>query len=63
MNHHPRFISEHSQPTRLKIWDGERDLSYVVSMGEIRNIVRDGMDILLREMRERERRDQERYTL
>jgi hypothetical protein len=32
-------------------------------MGELRNLVQDGMDILMREMRERERRENERYTL
>jgi hypothetical protein len=63
MNHHPRIISERGQPTRLKVWDGERDLSFPVSMGELRNLVADGMDILMREMREREKRDQEKYTL
>lgn len=60
---HPRVISEHGQPVRLKVWDGERDLSFPVSMGELRNLVQDGMDILMREMRERERRENERYTL
>jgi hypothetical protein len=63
MNHHPRIISEQGQPLRLKVWDGERDLSFKVSMGELRNLVADGMDILMREMRERERRENERYTL
>jgi hypothetical protein len=65
MNHHPRIISEHGQPLRLKVWDAqaERDLMFQVSMGELRNLVSDGMDILMREMRERERRDQEKYTL
>ena len=60
---HPRIIGEHGQPLRLKVWDGERDLVFKVSMGELRNLVQDGMDILMRGMRERERRDQERYTL
>jgi hypothetical protein len=63
MNHHPRIISEHGQPTRLKVWDGERDLSFPVSMGELRNLVSDGMDILMREMRAREQQQQEKYTL
>lgn len=63
MNHHPRIISEQGQPLRLKVWDGERDLSFKVSMGELRNLVADGMDILFRDMRERERRENERYTL
>ena len=63
MSTRPRIISEHGQPVRLKVWDGERDLSFPVSMGELRNLVQDGMDILMREMRERERRDQEKYTL
>ena len=44
MNHHPRIISEKGQPTRLKVWDGERDMSFPVSMGELRNLVSDGMD-------------------
>jgi hypothetical protein len=63
MNHHPRIISEQGQPLRLKVWDGERDLSFKVSVGELRNLVADGMDILMREMRAREQRDQEKYTL
>jgi hypothetical protein len=65
MSPHPRIISEHGQPFRLKVWDAqsERDLSFTVSMGELRNLVADGMDILMREMREREKRDQEKYTL
>ena len=63
MNHHPRIITEQGQPLRLKVWDGERDLSFKVSMGELRNLVADGMDILMREMRAREQRDQEKYTL
>jgi hypothetical protein len=63
MNHHPRIISEKGQPLRLKVWDGERDLVFKMSMGELRNLVSDGMDILMREMRAREQRDQERYTL
>lgn len=65
MSPHPRIISEHGQPLRLKVWDAtaERDLSFTISMGELRNLVGDGMDILLREMREREKREQERYTL
>lgn len=63
MNHHPRIISEQGQPLRLKVWDGERDLSFKVSMGELRNLVADSVEILFRDMRERERRDQEKYTL
>lgn len=65
MSPHPRIISEHGQPLRLKVWDdkAERDLSFTVSMGELRNLVADGMDILMREMREREKRENERYTL
>lgn len=63
MNHHPRIISEHGQPLRLKVWDGERDLSFSVSMGELRNLVQDGIEVLMREMRAREQRQQEKYTL
>lgn len=65
MSPHPRIIREHGQPLRLKVWDAaaERDLSFTVSMGELRNLVADGMDILMREMREREKRENERYTL
>lgn len=65
MSTHPRIISERGQPLRLKVWDAnaERDLSFVVSMGELRNLVADGVEILMREMREREKRDQEKYTL
>lgn len=65
MSPHPRIISEHGQPLRLKLWDAaaQRDLSFTVSMGELRNLVADGMDILMREMREREKRENERYTL
>ena len=59
----PRIISEHGQLVRLKVWDGERDLSFKVSMGELRNLVADGMEILMREMRATEQRDQEKYTL
>jgi hypothetical protein len=55
VNHHPRIISENGQPTRLKVWDGERDLSFQVSMGELRNLVQDGLDVLLRRMREQEK--------
>jgi len=55
VNHHPRIISENGQPTRLKVWDGERDLSFTVSMGELRNLVQDGLDVLLRRMREQEK--------
>jgi len=57
MSPHPRIITEYGQPTRLKVWDdrAERDLSFEVSMGELRNLVRDGLDVLLREMRRRER--------
>lgn len=51
----PRIISEHGQPTRLKVWDGERDMSFPVSMGELRNLVADGLEVLLREMRRREK--------
>lgn len=51
----PRIISENGQNVRLKVWDGERDLSFPVSMGELRNLVQDGLDLLLREMRRRER--------
>ena len=58
MNHHPRIISEHGQPVRLKVFDGERDLVFAVSMGELRNLVADGLDVLLREMREREKGNQ-----
>lgn len=65
MGPHPRIISEHGQPLRLKVWDAraERDLSFFVSMGELRNLVADSVEILFRDMRERERRDQEKYTL
>jgi hypothetical protein len=65
MGPHPRIISEHGQPLRLKVWDAqaERDLVFPVSMGELRNLVADGFDILMREMREREKRNQEKYTL
>jgi hypothetical protein len=65
MSPHPRIISEHGQPVRLKVWDdkAERDLSFPVSMGELRNLVASGMDILMREMREQEKRQQEKYTL
>lgn len=55
MSHHPRIISEQGQPTRLKVWDGERDLAFPVSMGELRNLVQDGLDVLMREMRQREK--------
>ena len=55
MNHHPRIVSEHGQPVRLKVFDGERDLVFPVSSGELRNLVADGMDILMRRMREQER--------
>lgn len=63
MGPHPRIISEHGQPVRLKVWDGERDLSFPVSLGELRNLVADGMEILMREMRAAEARQQEKYTL
>lgn len=61
----PRIISEHGQPVRLKVWDdaAQRDLSFPVSMGELRNLVADGMEILMREMRAAEARQQEKYTL
>ena len=57
MSPHPRIISEHGQPTRLKVWDdaAERDLMFPVSMGELRNLVADGMEILMRRMRELEK--------
>lgn len=57
MSPHPRIIAEHGQPTRLKVWDDAtgRDLSFPVSMGELRNLVQDGLDILMREMRAREK--------
>lgn len=51
----PRIISENGQNVRLKVWDGDRDLTFPVSMGELRNLVRDGLDVLLREMRRREK--------
>lgn len=53
----PRIISEHGQPVRLKVWDAasERDLSFPVSMGELRNLVQDGLEVLMREMRQREK--------
>lgn len=65
MSPHPRIIAEHGQPLRLKVWDdkNQRDMSFVVSMGELRNLVADGMAILFRDMREREKREQEKYTL
>lgn len=65
MSPHPRIISEHGQPLKLKVWDAqtERDLVFQVSMGELRNLVADGVEILMREMREREKRNQEKYTL
>ena len=61
----PRIISEHGQPVRLQVWDAtsERDLSFAVSMGELRNLVTDGLEVLMRDMREREKREQEKYTL
>lgn len=54
----PRIISEHGQPVRLKVWDAEseRDLSFPVSMGELRNLVQDGLEVLMREMRQLERK-------
>ena len=55
MAHMPRIVSEHGQPVRLKVFDGERDLMFPVSMGELRNLVQDGMTVLMREMREQER--------
>lgn len=65
MSPHPRIIAEHGQPVRLKVWDdkNQRDMSFAVSMGELRNLVADGMAILFRDMREREKREQEKYTL
>lgn len=65
MSPHPRIIAEHGQPLRLKVWDdkNQRDMSFAVSMGELRNLVADGMAILFRDMREREKREQEKYTL
>lgn len=51
----PRIVSEHGQPVRLKVWDGERDLVFTVSSGELRNLVAAGMDILMRRMREQEK--------
>ena len=55
INPMPRIVSEHGQPVRLKVWDGERDLVFPVSMGELRNLVQDGMTVLMREMREQEK--------
>ena len=55
INPMPRIVSEHGQPVRLKVFDGERDLAFPVSMGELRNLVQDGMTVLMREMREQER--------
>lgn len=57
MSPHPRIISEHGQPLRLKVWDAqsERDLSFPVSMGELRNLVQDGLEVLMRRMREQEK--------
>ena len=54
----PRIVSEHGQPVRLKVFDGERDLVFAVSSGELRNLVQDGMAVLMREMREQERAKQ-----
>lgn len=58
MRAHPRIVSEHGQPLRLKVLDAtaERDLQFTISIGELCNLVADGMDILMREMRERERK-------
>lgn len=55
INPMPRIVSEHGQPVRLKVWDGERDLVFTVSSGELRNLVADGMGILMRRMREQEK--------
>tara|TARA_R110000822_G_scaffold160465_1_gene300649 strand:- start:297 stop:482 length:186 start_codon:yes stop_codon:yes gene_type:complete len=58
MAHMPRIVSEHGQPVRLKVFDGERDLVFAVSIGELRNLVSDGLDVLLRRMREQEKGNQ-----
>lgn len=52
----PRIIAPHGQPPRLLIWNGETDLSFDLSDGELRNIVTDGFEILMRRMRAQERK-------
>jgi hypothetical protein len=55
VNHHPRIYDVEGEPPAIRIWDGEKDLWFPITWGELRNIVEDGQDALFRQMRKMEK--------
>jgi hypothetical protein len=55
-NHHPRIYDVEGEKLALRVWDGEKDLWFPITPGELRNIVQDGQDALFRQMRKMENR-------
>jgi hypothetical protein len=56
MNHMPRVYDVPGERLALRVWDGQKDVWYPISYGELRNVVEDGLAALMREMRELEKR-------
>ena len=51
-NHHPRIYDVEGEELRLRIWDGEKDIWYPITEGELWNLSEDGF-AALRRLRQR----------
>jgi hypothetical protein len=55
VNHHPRIYDVEGERIALRVWDGEKDLWFPITWGELRNLTEDGQDALFRQMRKMEK--------
>jgi hypothetical protein len=51
----PRIYDVEGEKLHLRVRNGEKDVWYPISHGELRNIVEDGLAALMRQMRKMER--------
>jgi hypothetical protein len=55
VNHMPRIYDVEGEKLHLRVRNGEKDVWYPISHGELRNIVEDGLAALMRQMRKLEK--------
>jgi hypothetical protein len=55
VNHHPRIYDVEGERLALRVWDGEKDVWFPITWGELRNLTEDGQDALFRQMRKMEK--------
>jgi hypothetical protein len=54
-NHMPRIYDVPGERLHLRVFDGEKDVWYPITYGELRCVVEDGLAAIHREMRRLER--------